>query len=72
LAKIHFTRHAREDLLDIWLFVARRDSEALADANYDRIEAACARLVEHPQLGRARPEIAPDARALCAIDWTPK
>lgn len=69
MAKIHFTRHARDDLLDIWLFVARRDSEALADAIYDRIEAACARLVEHPQLGRARPEIAPDARALVIERW---
>jgi len=36
---------------------------------YDRIEMSCVRLVQHPQLGRARPEIAPDARALVIERW---
>jgi toxin ParE1/3/4 len=69
LAKIRFTHRAREDLLDIWLYVAPQNSEALADAIYDRIEEGCARLAEYPQLGRARPEIAPDARALVIERW---
>jgi len=69
VAKLHYTRRAREDLLEIWLYIAPRNSEALADAIYDRIEESCAHLAQHPQLGRARPEIAPDARALVIERW---
>lgn len=69
MAKLHYTRRAREDLLEIWLYIAPRNSEALADAIYDRIEESCAHLAQHPQLGRARPEIAPDARALVIERW---
>jgi plasmid stabilization system protein ParE len=54
VAKLHYTRRAREDLLDIWLYIAARNSEALADAIYDRIEESCAHLARHPQIGQAR------------------
>jgi toxin ParE1/3/4 len=50
--------------LDIWLYIARSNSEAVADQIYDRIEERCRLLTEHPQIGRARPEIAEDARPL--------
>lgn len=69
MAELHYTRRAREDLIDIWLYIASRNSDASADAIYDRIEESCARLAQHPQLGRARPEIAPDARALVVERW---
>lgn len=69
MGKIYFTRRAREDLLDIWLYIAHRNSEALADAIYDRIEEGCARLAEHPQIGRQCPEIAPEARVLIIERW---
>jgi len=51
-------------LLDIWLFVAARNSETVADRVYDDIEQTCELLREHPQIGRARPEIHGDARSL--------
>lgn len=69
MAKLHYTRRAREDLFDIWLYIALRNSDAFADAIYDRIEESCARLAQHQQLGRACPEIAPDARALVVERW---
>lgn len=69
MKKIHFTRRAREDLLDIWLYIAARNSETLADAIFDRIEEACARLAEYPELGRQRPEVAPEARVLIIERW---
>jgi toxin ParE1/3/4 len=69
VGKPRYTRHAREDLFDIWLYIAARHSDAFADAIYDRIEESCARLARHPQLGRARPEIAPEARALVIERW---
>lgn len=59
----HYTKRPRAetDLLEIWLFIAR-DTPAAADRLIDRIEAQCRLLAESPLLGRARPEIAPDAR----------
>jgi len=69
VSRVRFTRRAREDLLDIWLYVAPRSSEAVADQIYDRLEERCQLLTEHPQLGPARPEIAEDARALVIERW---
>ncbi len=53
---------AEADLLEIWLYIAQ-DSPRAADRLLDRIEAQCRLLADNPRLGRARPEIAPDARA---------
>jgi toxin ParE1/3/4 len=69
VSNVHFTRRARQDLLDIWTYMAPRNSEAAADAIYDRIEEACGRLRDYPQLGPARPDIAEDARALVVERW---
>jgi len=69
MSKVRYTRHARQDLLDIWLYIAPRNSEAVADSIYDRIEQACARLRDYPQRGAARPEIAEGARALVVDRW---
>lgn len=69
MGTVRFTRRAREDLFDIWLYVARQKSEAVADRVYDRIEETCQLLREHHQIGPARPEIAEDARALVIVRW---
>jgi toxin ParE1/3/4 len=69
VGELHYTRHARDDLFDIWLYISRRNSEAVADKVFDRIEQSCARLKHHPQLGPARPDIAPGARALVIDRW---
>lgn len=53
---------AQVDLLEIWAFIAR-DNRRAADRLLDRIETQCRMLAGSPGLGRARPEIAPDARA---------
>jgi plasmid stabilization system protein ParE len=44
---------AREDLIEIWLDVATRNSAAVADRVYDSIEQSCRLLQDHPLLGRA-------------------
>ena len=69
MSEIRTSRRAREDLLDIWLYVARQNSEAAADRVLDRIEEACRALARHPQLGPARPEIADEARSLVVQRW---
>jgi toxin ParE1/3/4 len=60
----HCTKRAKAeaDLLEIWLYIAQ-DSPRAADRLLDRIEAQCRLLADNPRLGRARPEIASDARA---------
>jgi toxin ParE1/3/4 len=69
VTRVRFTARAREDLLDIWLYVATHNSEAVADRVYDSIEQTCGLLNEHPHLGRARPEIQPEARSVVIERW---
>jgi toxin ParE1/3/4 len=54
---------AEEDLQDIWLYIATDNVEA-ADRVLDEIGDKLNYLAEHPQLGAARPDIAPELRLL--------
>ena len=49
--------------------LAQRRDDAVGRSGFDRIEERCRLLTEHPQIGRARPEIAEDARALVIERW---
>ncbi len=68
MGRLILTPRARADLDDIWLHVALENPGA-ADRLIDRIVTRCQGLADHPQLGPARPEIAPDARALVIGDY---
>ncbi len=68
MTRIRFARLAREDLLDIWCNIAARDLSA-ADRAYDRIEASCTVLADHPRIGPARPDIGAGARVLVIAPW---
>lgn len=68
MGRVVSTARARADLDDIWRRVAL-DNPAAADRLIDRIVARCQGLADHPQLGPARPEIAPEARALVIGDY---
>ena len=63
MARVTHTRQAREDLISIWSYIAA-DNPAAADRVLDAIDRRCARLRENPQLGPARPDIAPELRYL--------
>jgi toxin ParE1/3/4 len=65
---VHYSHRAKQDLLDIWLWIAR-DSMAIADAVLDRIERRAAKLAEHREIGIARPEIGEGARGLVIERW---
>lgn len=69
MGKVLFTRRAREDLLDLWVYLAEHSSVSVADRIYDTIEEQCAVLRPHSLIGRARPEIAADARSLVIKRW---
>lgn len=60
---IRQTARARADLLAIWEDVAS-DDPAAADRLFDRLEARVRILETFAEAGRARPDIAPDARML--------
>jgi toxin ParE1/3/4 len=66
--QVRYTRRAREDLLDIWVYIASQNP-GIADKVYDRIEETCQLLRDHPQLGPARPEIVKAARVLVIERW---
>ena len=68
MSEVRYTWRAREDLLDIWAYVAPRNPHA-ADRIFDLIEARCEGLRDFPQLGPARPDIADEARALVIERW---
>ena len=68
MRRVRFSARARDDLLDIWRSVALVNPAA-ADQVIDRIAASCGVLVDHPQIGRARPEIGEGARMLVINRW---
>jgi toxin ParE1/3/4 len=55
------TAKAEEDLLDIWLYIATENPDA-ADHMLDSINVKFQLLAENPELGPARPDIAPELR----------
>ena len=57
------TERARQDLIDIWLYVADNDPTA-ADGVLDRIDNACRLLTASPEMGPARNDIRPGLRYL--------
>lgn len=57
------TARAEEDLIDIWLYIARDDVRA-ADRLLDEIEEKFFLLADHSSLGPVRPDIAPGLRYL--------
>lgn len=65
---VHYSKRAKQDLLDIWLWIAR-DNAGLADAVLDRIEQRASKLSQHREIGAARPEIGEGARGLVVERW---
>jgi toxin ParE1/3/4 len=65
---LRYTVRARRDLLDIWYEVSEVNPSA-ADDLYRRLEARVEMLRQFPKAGRARPNIAPEARALVDLPY---
>jgi toxin ParE1/3/4 len=59
---------AEADLIDIWLYIAE-DSPENADGLLDRFDATFARLAEFPDMGRARPRLAPNLRSFSVSEY---
>lgn len=65
MARVARSARADEDLIEIWLWIAR-DDPAAADRLLDAMEARFEQLARHPFSGPARPDIAPGLRHLVA------
>ena len=62
MSAIRRRRPAREDVLDIWGFIAE-DNVRAADVLIDQFDRAFLFLVMHPKSGRLRPDIGPGVRS---------
>ena len=62
------TRAAQADIDEQWIYLAQRNLRA-ADRFVDKIEAQFDRLVDFPNLGRARPEFAGGLRSFPADNF---
>jgi toxin ParE1/3/4 len=61
LVRIRRTPRAAQDLEEIWLHVARENPDA-ADSLLDALETRLVLLADHPMMGPARSDVAPDMR----------
>ena len=59
---VRHTPQARDDLIDIWVFVAK-GSQPAADRLMDTVREKCQLLAESPELGQSREELAPSLRS---------
>lgn len=61
MAMLFKTAQAEEDLIAIWLFIAK-DNLTAADKLLAKFENVFEILIEQPEFGAARPDIAPELR----------
>ena len=65
---ITVTKQAKQDLIEIWIYVADNNPTA-ADKLLDTLNKKIGMLSDHPLLGPARPDIAPDLRYLISGNY---
>ena len=65
MARFRQTAEAERDLLSIWRYIAE-DNPTAATRLLLSIDEKCTLLADNPQLGPARPDIAPDLRYFTA------
>lgn len=68
MGMLRFTTIARDDLKDIWDFIAR-DSITTASRFLDRLEDKCRLLADNPEIGREHPELATSLRSFPAGNY---
>ena len=61
--KLQISQPARDDLVDIWEFIAEHE-ELAADRYIEHVRLRARELVRYPLLGRVRREIHPGIRSL--------
>lgn len=62
MSSLRYTDHARNDLLEAWLFIAA-DNPIAADRLLETLDRDARRLQLNPLIGRLRPELASEIRS---------
>lgn len=62
MTELLLTDPARQDLLEIWLYIAKNSYLEYADKQLELFLNECELLTHHPQMGSERAEIAPGVR----------
>lgn len=62
MSRLYISPEAREDLLEIWLYIAA-DSPENADTFLDRLYESAERLAQFPELGNQRFELAENVKS---------
>ena len=62
--RLVWSADAEDDLLSIWRYGADKWSPAAADDHLHKIWHACSRLIENPELGKARNELVHGLRSI--------
>ena len=62
--RIAFSPEARDDLNDLYLYIAERSGDVRAMTFIERIEAQCLGLTDFPERGTRREDIAPGLRII--------
>jgi toxin ParE1/3/4 len=65
---LRFTRRAELDLIEIWKYIAR-DRPLTADEVLRRIDRQCRSFTSFPEMGRRRPDLAPEVRSFPIGRW---
>jgi toxin ParE1/3/4 len=60
--RVRRTHLAEADFGDLWLWIAQSSGIEAAERMTDRIQAAEDRLGDYPEIGQARPDLAPGLR----------
>jgi toxin ParE1/3/4 len=68
MAMLFKTAQAEEDLIEIWLYIAK-DKMTAADKLLAKFESVFEILLEQPEFGKARPDIAPELRYFPVEDY---
>lgn len=63
MSRLKFARRASRDLQEIHDFIAE-DNPAAAERFIESLEARCLALIDMPNMGRRREELAPDLRSI--------
>jgi len=62
--KISFAPEARDDLLNLYLYIAGRSGDSVALAYIERIEIYCRNFAESPERGMRRDDLFPGLRVV--------
>ncbi|MBW4614857.1 MAG: type II toxin-antitoxin system RelE/ParE family toxin [Desmonostoc vinosum HA7617-LM4] len=62
MSRFRISTQARQDIEDIWNYVAKSNLQA-ADKLFDTLRASFPKLAKFPQMGRERSELAPSLRS---------